>query len=140
MQGLLHYPKIALAHPRTSWPARNTPRRLCSGSLRRYSGWLRRTPESVLDKQAVLCRPVEFYKLKMSTFRDGCGRGSGFCLLGPEMAPLRIPCTLTRSLLEFTNKSQLLPRFPPISESSFNFQSCSVPHALPGNQGLYASL
>lgn len=65
---LFHFPKAALAHCHMSWPARNTLRRLCAGSLKRYSRQLKRTLQYGLDNQAVFYELIEFYTLKIVTF------------------------------------------------------------------------
>lgn len=82
---LLHYPKVALAHlglPRPAATPFATFAQVPSGATQDGSG----ERQKVVWISRQCSAGQQSPKPKMSTLRDGLGRGSSFCHLGPEMA------------------------------------------------------
>ncbi|KAK3933695.1 hypothetical protein QBC46DRAFT_414566 [Diplogelasinospora grovesii] len=77
---LLHFPKVALANPQLPTTPLAALLRFCQALLRVAQKIIR----NGLDKQAVFCKSVESYKIKMLTLREGLDRGSFFCHPGQE--------------------------------------------------------
>jgi hypothetical protein len=117
------------------WPVPSGPQPPSPLLLRFLQALLRIDQENVrngLDKQAVLCRPVEAYGTKCQLFARVLGRVSYFCHLGPEIVPSSMHASHTHSQ-DLLNKAQRVPKLAP--EFSIVFQSpVSRPYLMPSSE------